>query len=213
MKRFLGWLRRRFLAGALLIVPIVVTILVLEYVFRTLDQFLGPVAAETLGRRIPGVGVLATIVLVFLMGILVTNLLGRRIFHFIERLMLSLPMAGTIYKGSRDILLAVAAPERRSFKDVVMLEYPSEGKFSYGFVTSYMTREMPGGSEAVANVFIPSAPLPTSGPLVAVRVEDLMYLDLSIDEALKMIVSAGIVTPKVIRIMQRTIDKDGGLAL
>ncbi|MBU1698523.1 MAG: DUF502 domain-containing protein [Candidatus Eisenbacteria bacterium] len=208
MKVFLGRLRSRFLAGALFIVPLVVTILVLQYIFRTLDQFLGPVAAEILGRQIPGVGILATIGLVFLVGVFVTNLLGRRLFHLVERLMTSLPMAGSIYKGSRDILMAVAAPERKRFRDVVMLEYPSEGKFSYGFVTSYMTREMLGGSESIANIFIPSAPLPTSGPLVAVRVEDLMYLDMSIDDALKMIVSGGIVTPKIIRIREHPLDGD-----
>jgi uncharacterized membrane protein len=201
---FLGAFRRKLVAGILIIVPVVVTILVLEYVFRTLDRFLGPMASELLGRRIPGLGILATFLLVLVAGLLGTNFLGRKVLHFIDRLMKSVPMARTIYKGSREILLAVMAPNRESFKDVVMLEYPSKDRFAYGFVTSYATREIAGSSEAIANVYIPSAPLPTSGPLVAVRVEDLIYLDMSVDEALRLIVSGGIVAPETIRLRRRT---------
>jgi len=196
MKGVLRKLQAKFLAGLLVTVPVIVTLLALRFLFRTLDSILGPLVGRLVGHQVPGLGLAATALVVFLAGLLATNYLGRKLITLGEKLFVSLPLVRKIYNASKEIVQAVTFPNRQLFKEVVMIEYPRKGLYVYGFVTSYTTRETPEGDERVANVFIASIPLPTTGLLIAVPVKDLIYLDLPIEEALKIIVSGGIVAPK-----------------
>jgi uncharacterized membrane protein len=199
MKRFLGTLRAKALAGLVVVVPVVVTILALRFVFRTVDGLLGPWIAHLLGRSIPGLGIIATVILVLGAGTVATNLLGRRAISLAERLFTQIPLVRRIYRASKDIVENATLSKMDSVRDVVMIEHPRRGVYAYGFVTSYTERMLPTGPQRLANVFIPGPPVPTSGVLIAVPVEDLYFPDLPVEDALKLILSAGMAAPKTLR--------------
>jgi uncharacterized membrane protein len=195
MKTLLASVRAKLLAGIVVTVPVVATILALRFLLRNLDALLGPWIGALIGRSVPGLGLVATLVLVLLAGIVATNLAGRRLIAFVERAFTSLPLVRRVYGASKDIVESATLSQRQLLREVVMLEHPRRGVYSYGFVTSYTTRHAPEGPKRLANVFVPGPPVPTSGNLVAVPVEDLFFLDMSIDNALKLVLSLGITSP------------------
>lgn len=199
MRKVAARIRREFIAGVLVTVPVIVTVLALRFLFQGLDDLLGPWISRAIGREIPGVGVAATLILVLLVGVIASNYLGKKIVSIGEKLFGSLPFVRTIYVASREIVEAITLPKHRIFKDIVMLEYPRKGLFSYGFVTSYTNRHGPRGPVRLANVYVPTPPLPTGGALVACPVEELLLLDISGEEAMKLIVSAGLIIPDELR--------------
>lgn len=195
MKSLIASIRRKFLAGIVVTVPVVATILALGFLLRHLDAFLGPWIGTLIGRTVPGLGLVATLLLVLLVGVVATNFAGRRLISFMERAFTSLPLVRRVYGASKDIVESATLSQRHVLREVVMLEHPRRGAYSYGFVTSYTTRHGVDGPNRLANVFIPGPPIPTTGNLVAVPVEDLTYLEMSIDEALKLVLSLGITSP------------------
>lgn len=199
MTRFLTTLRAKFLAGILVTVPAIVTYLALRFLFNTIDDILGPLLGKFLGRDIPGMGLVATGLLILIMGFVGTNLVGKRLVRGWEGLLMNLPLVRRIYNSAKEFLEAVTSPNRMLFKEVVLVEYPRVGIYSYAFVTSYVTLHSAGGPESVAHVFVSNPPMPTTGTFIAVRVPDLIYLDMSVETALKLIVSGGIVSPTDIR--------------
>lgn len=197
MKRGLLVLRRKFLAGLVVVVPIVATILAIRFLFRAIDGFLGPWMGDVIGRDIPGVGLVTTVLLVLGAGFVATNLVGRRILGLAERVFTEVPLIRRVYGASKDIVESATLSQARVFKDVVMVEYPRKGVHSYGFVTSYTTRvEHDKRNTEIANVFVPGPPVPTTGVLVAIPVDELFYLDMSVEEALKLILSLGMTAPE-----------------
>jgi uncharacterized membrane protein len=192
-------LRAKFLAGILVTVPAIVTVLALRFLFNTIDDILGPLVGRALGRDFPGLGLVATLLLVFVMGFVATNLVGRRLVSGGEAILMNLPLVRRIYNSAKEFLEAVTSPNRLLFKEVVLVEYPRKGIYSYAFVTSYVTLHGAQGVERIAHVFVSNPPMPTTGTFIAVRVPDLTYLDMSVETALKLIVSGGIVTPTDIR--------------
>ena len=195
MKRILSTIRAKFVAGIIVTVPAIVTILALRFLFNTVDNVLGPILGRALGHDIPGLGLVATALLILIMGFTATNLVGRRLVRGWEGMVATLPVVRRIYISAKEFLEAVTSPNRMLFREVVMVEYPRKGIYSYAFVTSYVTLHGPKGPEQVAHVFVSNPPMPTTGTFIAVRLEDLIYLDMPVDTALKLIVSGGIVTP------------------
>ncbi len=191
-----GHLRATFVTGLVVTVPLVATFLALRFLFRSLDGILGPTVAQLTGREIPGLGLLATLVLVLAAGLGARSFVGRHLVRAGERLIEQVPVVRSIYKASRDIVETATLSKRQIFRDVVLLEYPRPGIYSYGFVTGYTSRETDRGTERLAHVFIPGPPVPTTGQLVAVPVEELVYLDMAVEDALKLVLSGGMVTPK-----------------
>ena len=192
-------LRARFLAGVLVTVPVVATALALRFLFRTLDSFLGPAVAELVGRRVPGLGLLATLVLIFAVGVVATHWIGRRLIETWERVIGGLPLVRMIYGASKEIVSTATLSNRLAFREVVIVEYPRRGLWSYGFLTSRSSRFDGDGEHRIANVFIPGPPVPTTGALVAVPEEELFVLDLSVEEALKLVLTGGMVAPSELR--------------
>jgi uncharacterized membrane protein len=190
-----GALRSRAVAGVVIVVPIVVTILALGFVFRTVDGLLGPWIAGFVGRSVPGLGIVATVLLVMLTGTVATNFIGRRFIRLAERVFTEVPIVRRVYGASKDIVESATLSRTQAFRDVVMVEFPRRGVYSYGFVTSYSARSGPSGTQRLANVFVPSPPVPTSGALVAVPVEELFFVDVSVEDALKLVLSAGVAAP------------------
>jgi uncharacterized membrane protein len=195
MKRILGTIRKKFVAGIIVTVPAIVTILALRFLFNMVDDILGPIIGRALGHDIPGLGLVATALLILIMGFTATNILGRRLVRGWEAMVASLPVVRRIYISAKEFLEAVTSPNRMLFREVVLVEYPRKGIYSYAFVTSYVTLHGQNGGEKMAHVFVSNPPMPTTGTFIVVRVEDLLYLDMPVETALKLIVSGGIVTP------------------
>jgi uncharacterized membrane protein len=188
-------LRGTFVTGLVVTVPIVATFLALRFLFRSLDGLLGPTVTRLAGRELPGLGLLLTLAVVLLAGFAARSFVGRRLVGAGERIIGQVPVARSIYRASREIVETATLSKRQVFREVVMIEYPRPGLYSYGFVTGYTSLETADGPQRLGHVFIPGPPVPTTGILVAVPESQLMALDLSVEEALKLILSAGMVAP------------------
>ena len=210
MRSVVTGFRATFVAGLVVTVPAVATFLTLRFLFRSVDGLLAPLVAAALGVAVPGLGALSTLGVVLLAGLLVKSYLGRRLVAVGDRAITRIPVVRAIYKASRDIVETATLTRRQVFRDVVLLEYPRREIYSYGFVTAYTSRAEEGGPRELANVFIPGPPVPTTGALVAVPVEQLIYLDISVEEALKLVLSGGMVAPPLLRTKPRGHRGGGG---
>lgn len=196
--RWLGRkLRTQFLAGILTVVPIGATILILVWIFNTIDSILHlqPLIEGILGRPVPGVGFGITILLIYLVGVIVSNVLGRRLLHYGESLVTRIPMVRQLYTGIKQILESFSTPSKTGFMQVVLVEFPRKGMRTLGFVTNESTDK---SGKKLLNIFIPTAPNPTSGFLQIARESEVIRTDISVDDALKMVISAGRVSVKEI---------------
>jgi len=187
-----GWLgkklRAQFATGILIVVPIGVTILIFVWIFVVLDNILQPVIRSIWGRTVPGVGFGVTIVIIYLAGVIASNIVGRRVIHYGESLLAKVPAARQLYAGIKQILEGFSKPGKTGFMQVVLVEFPKEGMRAIGFITN----ESYGKSgERLLNVFIPTSPNPTSGFLEIVTEDKVIRTNISVDDALKMVVSAG----------------------
>ncbi len=199
MKPVVAKLRAKFVTGVVVTVPVIATVLALRFLFRQLDSLLGPWIAALVGREVPGLGLLATILIVFFVGVMATNFVGRRLISGAERVFTEVPLVRRIYNASKDIVQSASFARRHVLREVVMAEYPRRGVHSYGFVTSYAVRQTSDGPKRIANVFIPGPPIPTTGVLVAIPADELFYVDMSVEQALKLVLSMGIATPPELR--------------
>jgi len=194
-------IRRYFIAGLLIWVPLVITIWVLNLLVGTLDQILTllPPQFRTenwLGVHIPGFGVAMTVLIVFVTGVLAANIIGQRLVTFWERLLARIPVVNSIYKGVKQVSDTLFAPGGQAFRKALLVQWPREGMWTIAFLTG-----APGG-EVVSHlngdflsIYVPTTPNPTGGYFVMVRRDDVIELDMTIDEALKYIISMGVVAP------------------
>lgn len=204
-----GWLRgvgrgirTTFVAGLVVTVPAVATFLTLRFLFRNVDGLLAPLLATALGVKLPGLGVASTLALVLLAGLTARSYIGRRLVAVGDRAVARIPVVRAIYRASREIVETATLSRRQVFREVVLLEYPRREMYSYGFVTAYTRGVVGGRSVELANVFVPGPPVPTTGVLVAVPVEELVYLDISVETALKLVLSAGMVAPPLLPVRE-----------
>lgn len=193
-------LRRYFFTGLALIMPVVVTLYVLLALFRFLDNILGRFInfylRETLGFYIPGLGFILFFLIILVTGFLATHFFGRNIFPALERWFSRLPFIRQVYPSVKKIFNFVFSQDRPIFKKVVMIEYPRKGIYSLGFVVNEGPSQLRDiTSEEMINVFIPSTPSPFSGYFVVVPKKEAVFLDVSIEEGLKMVISGGVVNP------------------
>lgn len=186
-------LRNYFLTGLLVLLPISVTIWLVAWIIGTIDGILQPIFYLAFGRTLPGLGFLVVIVLIVAIGGIASRVAGRKMLEFLESLVLKIPGLRTVYQGIKQIMDSFSKSSRESFMEVVLLEFPRQGMHTIGLVTN-MTVTSDG--ERTLNVFIPTAPNPTSGFLQIVPERDVVPVKMSIDDALKMIVSAGKVNAK-----------------
>ena len=189
--------KRRFLAGLLVLIPAIVTFLVIGWFFKLVDGFLGPLYYNILGYHVPGLGFISAMVLIFIVGIISTNVIGRRIIGYIEMIMLKLPLFKGIYTAIKQLVDAFS-PESKglSFRKFVIVEYPRPGVFAFGFLTKECTvKAGKDGSESYMKVIY----IPTNhfyfGEIALFRNEEVYYTDIPIDEGIKIILSGGIATP------------------
>ena len=194
---------RRYLAAGLLIwVPLGVTILIIKFLVDLMDQTLLLLPNEWrpeswFGHRIPGLGVVFTFVVVIVSGIIVTNLFGRQLLLWGEQLLNRIPLVRTIYTSAKKITETIFSSSGKSFRKVVMVEYPRRDMWTLAFMTGDGIGEVEKHTgESMVNIFIPTTPNPTSGFVFMVPRKDVIELSMSTDEGLRVILSAGVVSPE-----------------
>ncbi|PCJ31998.1 MAG: hypothetical protein COA90_04535 [Gammaproteobacteria bacterium] len=194
-------MKKYLIAGLLVWMPLGVTFLVVRAIVGFLDRTLLLLPQEyqpdnLLGIHIPGLGVLLSIILVLATGMIVANLLGRRLVGAWESLLARIPLVRSLYAGIKQIMEAVLASDGKSFRKVLLVEYPRKGVWSLAFMTSDNLGEVQAKTGVdVVSVFIPTTPNPTSGFVLMIPKNEVVELDMAVEDGLKMIISMGVVVP------------------
>ena len=189
--------KRRFLAGLFVTVPAVITFLVLGWFFRFVDGILEPVYFKILGYHTPGLGFVSAIILIFIVGIVSTNVFGKKIIQFLERIMMNIPVFKGFYTAIKQLVDAFSPDNKSaSFKKFVIVQYPRDGVFAFGFLTNECTIKVEkcGRETCLRAVYVPTNNL-YLGDIVLVGEGDVFYTDLPIEEGIKIILSGGIAAP------------------
>lgn len=189
-------IRRIFITGLVLLLPALVTIYLLGFTFNAIDSLLGNLFS-TLGIEIPGLGFLVTIAAIFGVGLVATNVFGNKLLKLVEAKVANLPLIKPIYHSIRQIIVAFSGQRKNVFESVAMIEYPRKGLYAIGFITGQGAGEVQAKTDKdVITLFLPTTPNPTSGFLLLVPRDDITPLEMSVEEALKLIISAGVVIPQ-----------------
>ncbi len=202
-KKILKHLRAKIFAGILVILPLGITFLVLKFVFNTLDSILGPLIPDinvSLFHRVyhlPGVGIISFFFLLYLIGLITTNVLGRKLIGWGDRLFTVIPVVKNIYTSSKQLTDAFSATRKGSFRQAVFVEFPQEGNYVLGFVTNELTDLE---RQTKVTVFVPTAFVPPQGFLLFLPKEKTLPSQLTVEEAIKAIMSVGIVTPHTLSV-------------
>ena len=202
-KKILKHLRSKIFTGILVILPLGITFLVLKFVFNTLDSILDPLIPNInilLFHRVfhlPGLGIVSFFLLLYLIGVITTNVLGRKLVHWGDHLFTNIPVVKNIYLSSKQLTDAFSATRKGSFRQAVFVEFPQEGNYVLGFVTNEL---MDLERQARVTVFIPTAFVPPQGFLLFLPKEKIFASQMTIEEAIKAIMSVGIVTPRTLSV-------------
>lgn len=194
-------LRTYFLAGLLVLIPLVVTIEILSWLFNLLDGFLGPYIYAWLGRPMPGLGLIATVALVFAIGVVTTNIIGRRLMGAVDEALQRIPLVRSIYTTAKHVSDSVLKARTVPFHEVVLIEYPRRGLYQIGFVTGRMEGPLQDqlaatAGERLVSVFVPATPNPMAGYLILLPERDVHVLDISVQDGLKLVISGGLAAPQ-----------------
>ena len=201
MKRFRTSLKNYFLTGLLVILPVFITAYVIWFLIRVMDVVLKYVPAKYLPDtylpfHMPGVGLVLVIIIILAVGILFRNLAGRKVVHFWENMVDRIPIARIIYSGVKQLLESVFLQKNDAFRRVALLEYPRRGAYVIGFITGESKGEVQSKTDKnMMNVFVPTTPNPTSGFYILIPEDELIILNMTVEDAFKLIISGGIFTP------------------
>ena len=202
-KKIFKHLRTKIFAGILVILPLGITFFVLKFVFNSLDNILDPLIPDvtvSLFHRVfhlPGVGLISFFFLLYLIGLITTNVLGHKLISWGDRLFATIPVVKNIYTSSKQLTDAFSATRKGSFRQAVFVEFPQEGNYVLGFVTNELTDLE---RQTKVTVFVPTAFVPPQGFLLFLPKEKLLPSQLTIEEAIKAIMSVGIVTPHTLSV-------------
>ena len=212
----LRWARNRFFTGVVVAIPIVATLLAVSWVVQKIDDNVFKIVPETLnpetylGFAIPGLGLIFSVVLLFLLGVVASNFIGKSLIRSGESLLDRVPVVSPIYNALKQIVQTVAAQKDRAFRDVCLLEYPKKDVWALGFVTADLGGEPKDRlGDGMVCVFVPTTPNPTSGFLLFVKQSDIKILDMTPEEGAKMIISGGMVSGN----QDAMLDAGGGLEI
>ncbi|HZX30564.1 MAG TPA: DUF502 domain-containing protein [Rhodocyclaceae bacterium] len=194
-------MKRYFITGLLIWVPLVITTWVLSLVVSTLDQSLRllPEAVHPqnlFGFAIPGAGAVITLAMIFMTGLLAANFIGQKLVVWWERLLARIPVVNSVYNSVKQVSDTLFSPNGNAFRQALLVQYPREGSWTIAFLTG-----KPGGdvlnhfNEEYVSVYVPTTPNPTSGFFLMMPAKDVIELDMTVDEALKYIISMGVVAP------------------
>ncbi len=189
-----NWFKVRFITGFFVTVPAIASAWLLYVFWDFIDTFFSPGYQRVFGRRIPGLGFLTAVLFILVMGAIATNVLGRRVLGRVERLFVRVPIFRSIYPSIKQLIESFSPEKRQSFKAVVLAEHPREGEFVFGFVTSEVLVETPGRKREMVTVFVPTNNL-YLGDVIMVPRQDVISTGLTVEEGIRIILSAGTATP------------------
>ena len=190
-------LKRKFLTGLFVSIPAIITILVIRWFFRFVDGLLEPVYYDILGYHTPGLGFVSAIIIIFVVGIVSTNVFGKKIISLSERIFLNIPVFKGFYTAVKHLVDAFSPDNNTvSFKKFVVIEYPRAGAYAFGFLTKECTVKASndGKETCLRAIYVPTNNL-YLGEVVLVKEGDVFYTDIPIDEGIKIILSGGIAAP------------------
>ncbi|MBS0543775.1 MAG: DUF502 domain-containing protein [Proteobacteria bacterium] len=194
-------MKKYFITGLLIWIPLAITFMVLAWIVGTLDQIIlllpnGLHPREIFGFNVPGLGVLLTLFIVFSTGLIAANVLGQKVVQIWEAMLSRIPVVKSIYYSVKQVSDTLFSSNGQAFRKALLVQYPREGSWTIAFLTG-----KPGGDTAnhlegdFVSVYVPTTPNPTSGFFLMMPVKDVIELDMSVDEALKYIISMGVVAP------------------
>jgi uncharacterized membrane protein len=190
-------LKRYFLTGLLVITPIWGTVLILKTLFVAVDGILGDLLARMVPTvYVPGLGILALIVLVFVTGLFAANFMGRQIVKIWEDWLNRVPLVRGIYSTLKSMMDILSFSERGSYNRVVLIQFPKNGHYCFAFVTGVTRGDLQDlAQDALVHVYVPTSPNPTSGYFLLVPEREVTSVDITVEEAMKLIVSGGLYSP------------------
>ena len=190
------WLRRSFIAGFFVTVPLVISVATLVWIFRVIDGSLGPAYTRWLGRDVPGLGLATTALLVLVVGALATNVIGKRILQQTENYLLRVPVFRTIYAPVKQLVVAFSPDNEYGFKRVVLVEEPGRG-FVLGFLTKEFTVDRGAGTEALVAVYVPTNHIYLGDVIIYPR-ERVSYPDITVEQGIRIFLTGGMaLSPRV----------------
>jgi uncharacterized membrane protein len=192
------WLRRRFLTGFFVTVPLFVTVAALIWIFGVVDGLTTPLYDRLLGRRIPGLGILSTLAAIMFVGVVATNVLGKRLLQRTESLLMRVPVFSTIYSPLKQLVAAFSPDNDSGFKRVVLVEHPSRG-YSIGFLTREFSVNRGSGPEAMIAVYLPTNHLYLGDVMVCPR-ERAAFPDISVEEGIRIFLTGGVALPPTVKL-------------
>ncbi len=198
LKRIGKSIKKNFLAGFAIILPVGITLYLIVFMFEFLDGILGPVFRWIFGRAVPGLGLLVSLILILMVGMMATNVIGSRLIAFGEKIITGTPFVRSVYISTKQVFTTLFRnTTTNAFNRVVMVEYPRKGMYVLGFATAPASGEVQNKTkENVINIFIPTTPNPTSGFLIMVPEQDVVAMDMSVEDAIKVIISGGVLPPQ-----------------
>lgn len=196
LKKIRGYLRAYFITGLLVTLPLGLTYWILKVLLQSMESLIGNPIQLYLDIYIPGMGIILLISLILLIGIFARNFIGRKLGGLGEKILNKIPLVRNIYTSIKQIVTTIFMQGKSNFRGVVLVEYPRRGAYSVGFVTGDTKGQIQRITEDnLVNVFVPTTPNPTSGFFILFPENDITLLNMTVEEGMKMIISAGMVTP------------------
>lgn len=203
----ISWLRRTFVAGFFVAVPIVASVVAIIWMFRLVDGWTAPLSVRLLGRPVPGLGIAATALVLLVIGALATNVFGRRFLQTAESYLLRLPVFRTIYSPIKQLVVAFSPDNEFGFKRVALVEDPARG-FMLGFLTKEFTIERGQGPETLVAVYVPTNHLYLGDVLVVPR-ERVSFPDMTVEQGIRVFLTGGMALPSRMKAQRGTDRVDG----
>jgi uncharacterized membrane protein len=194
------WLRRSFLTGLVVTVPLFISVAALVWMFRAVDGIARPLATNLLGRTVPGLGVAITAAFILVVGVVATNVIGRRMLQGAERWLMRVPVFSTVYAPVKQLVAAFSPDNEAGFKRVVLVELPERG-IALGFLTREFTIDRGRGAESLVAVYVPTNHL-YLGDVMICRRDQAFFPDVSVEEGIRIFLTGGMALPATLKALR-----------
>ncbi len=194
-----SWLRRRFLTGFFVTVPLFISVAALVWIFNVVDGLTTPLYDRLLGHRVPGLGMLSTLIAIMLVGVVATNVIGRRLLQRTEEILLRVPVFRTIYAPVKQLVIAFSPDNESGFKRVVLIEHGTTRGYVIGFLTKEFSVDRGSGREALIAVYVPTNHLYLGDIVICAR-DRALFPDISVEEGIRIFLTGGMALPPTVRL-------------
>jgi uncharacterized membrane protein len=198
MKHLIGHLKKYILRGLIALIPVTLTYFVVRFLYVTIDKRITGLVDDFLGFAIPGLGIALLLFVFYLCGLAASNVIGRQLLHLVERISVRIPLVKSTYQIGKQLSATLSMPERQAFKKAVLVDYLKPGIWTIGFVTGSVI-DKKHDNEKLLKVFVPTPPNPASGTMVVVKESETRDPGWSIEEAMRAVLSGGIIGPSELR--------------